>query len=130
MNGGLRMGFSDRDILVELEEGYCQDCGRKARVKAIKRPSEDYDPPGKQGRLVTDYVSECCEAELSLHPVTDQCRVCGEVAAMGSSFARVAGDVMCPGCLADYRQDHPDPEEEAAKAEWYRDTGAFGMPER
>jgi len=62
----LKMGFSDRDLLVELEEGYCQGCGQKSRVKVIRRPPEDYDPPSKQGRIVTDYVSECCGEELCL----------------------------------------------------------------
>ena len=70
---GLKMGFSDTDIMLELEEGYCINCGKLSRPILIRRASEDYDPPGSQGRIVFGYVSECCGDELSPTPLNTSC---------------------------------------------------------
>lgn len=97
-------------------EAYCTNCGKKTKAKEIRRVPEYYD--AFQGRLIKDWVSECCQDELSEDPITDVCAMCGETADFDEHFEFVEGDRMCPGCKQDYRRDHPDMEEEIARAEW------------
>jgi hypothetical protein len=56
---------------------------------------------------VYDWRSPCCHDELSEDPVTDRCDQCGEIAARGAEFPKIEDETFCPGCLADYRADHP-----------------------
>lgn len=93
------------------EQAYCRCCGQKCQPQAYQRPAEDYDEGTGGVGMVNDWRSPCCGNGLSLAPVTDQCNQCGEVAARGAEFAQVDDVMLCPGCLADYRGDHPSLEE-------------------
>ena len=108
--------------MTENDVAYCQTCGQKCRPEAYQRPAEDYDQGTGGVGFVNDWRSPCCHDALSAEPVTDQCCQCGEVAARGQEFLKTPDGIYCPGCLADLRQDHPDPEEVAAGAEHRRDT--------
>jgi hypothetical protein len=51
----------------------------------------------------------------------DMCECCHEVSEPGEKFGQVDGAIMCPGCLEDYRKDHPDLEALVSRAEYLED---------
>jgi hypothetical protein len=56
-----------------------------------------------------------------------RCEQCGEEVEV---VEMVDGVLMCDGCAWDYRDMHPNMEDAVARAEYYRDSGAFGCPDR
>lgn len=99
------------------DTGYCKNCGKEVRPVKVRVPCEDYDYP--RTGLKDAYVSKCCGDELSPDPITDVCAMCGETAEIDEQFTDIVeGDKYCPACARDYRRDHPDMEEEVARAEY------------
>jgi hypothetical protein len=104
-----------------MEQAYCRCCGQKCTPEAYQRPAEDYDQGTGGVGLVMDWRSPCCGDNLSAEPITDRCCQCGDVAERGEEFHKTRDGIYCSGCLADIRRDHPDMEEEIAKAETRED---------
>lgn len=106
------MYFYDTDETV-----YCKNCGKETRATKVRVCCEEFDYP--RTGMKDAWVSECCKDELSPDPVTDVCAYCGETAEIDDEFTDIIdGDKYCPTCADDYRIDHPDMEEEVARAEW------------
>jgi len=103
---------------------YCRACGLKCLPKCRVRGVESYDEPGSQGRLVREFVSDCCGYAMSEAPVTPVCNACGKPCHVDDppdTLVEVDGMLMCPSCHRDYRRDHPDLENVISMAEYRKE---------
>jgi hypothetical protein len=114
-SSGLKMGFSDREIMLETEEAWCECCGKPCKPELYRRAAESYDPPSCQGKIINDYRSPCCHDELSPFELT-RCEQCHD--GVGHWYVNKAW--MCDQCRDDYRKDHPSMED-LPEDDWRKD---------